>query len=124
MNYVSAALAVSSHQHQGSSVNDPHAEQSEQPFPRLSAAGSELTAQMLQQLQLQAREQFSRDLPLLLEQQRGRWVIYRGEEQLAVEYSEFEAQKSAPAAPHPQTELRTFWIMSGEDDLEANLDAA
>lgn len=105
-------------------MNDQPAEQSDQADPRLSAAGSELTAQMLQQLQLQAREQFSRDLPLLLEQQRGRWVIYRGNEQLTVEYSEFEAQKSASAAPHPLNELRTFWIMSGEDDLEADLDAA
>lgn len=65
-----------------------------------------------------ARRQFSKDLPDLLESDRGRWVAYHGERQLSVDYSEFEAAKSAAASEFPREEVRSFWIMTGEDLIE------
>jgi hypothetical protein len=91
---------------------------------RLSAPASRLTLQALQQLHQAAREQFSQDLPLLLSSDRGRWVIYHGPQRLSINYSQFEAEKSLTVSTIPQEEMRTFWIMTGEDEVEEQLDAA
>lgn len=78
----------------------------------------ELTQENLVALLAAARRQFSEDLPDLLESHRGEWVAYRGDRQLTIHYSEFEACKSECAAAYAQEEIRTFWIMGGEDEYE------
>lgn len=78
----------------------------------------ELTKENLIALLAAARRQFSEDLPDLLEAHRGEWVAYRGNRQLSINYSEFEACKSDLAATYSQDEIRTFWIMGGEDEYD------
>lgn len=77
-----------------------------------------LTPEALEKLFRAARAQFSNDLPGLLNENQGRWVAYRGNRLLNIDFSEFEAEKAAMAADFPLEEVRSFWIMSGEDEYD------
>ena len=102
----------------------PDSDQTPETEVRLSAPATLLTREALRQLHQAALAKFSQELPTLLCSDRGRWVIYHGPQRLSVNFSQFEAEKSLAVSTIPQEEMRTFWIMSGEDEVEEELKSA